>query len=133
MSCWVPEVKGKEYFSNVHFYNFDEIPYRKEDREGVTISGLREQFLTPAGISEENIHRARTIPIIGSGMRKFWRTAVWTLRILGMGWDGHFCGNLPGTTEFGDLTEKSGLRRVPEKPSLRGVQQRGRRTCRITM
>ena len=41
----VPRVKGKEQFKDVHFYNFDEIPYRKEDREGVTISGLRELFI----------------------------------------------------------------------------------------
>ena len=27
----LPLVKGKDDFRNVHFYNFDEIPYRKED------------------------------------------------------------------------------------------------------
>ena len=28
----VPLVKDKEQFKDVHFYNFDEIPYRREDR-----------------------------------------------------------------------------------------------------
>ena len=48
-------VKGKDYFDNVHYYNFDEIPFKGLDREGVTISNLRKDYLTPAGIKEENI------------------------------------------------------------------------------
>lgn len=101
----VPRVKGKEQFKDVHFYNFDEIPYRKEDREGVTISGLRELFLTPAEIKEENIHKLdhanytmQDERIKGDGGLE--------MVILGLGWDGHFCGNLPQTTKFGDLTSR---------------------------
>lgn len=101
----VPEVKGKEYFSNVHFYNFDEIPYRKEDREGVTISGLREQFLTPAGIKEENIHKLDHTNYKKQD-EQIQADGGLDAVILGLGWDGHFCGNLPGTTEFGDLTRR---------------------------
>lgn len=101
----VPKVKGKEQFKNIHFYNFDEIPYRKEDREGVTISGLRELFLTPAGIKEENIHK---LDHTNYAMQdeKIKQDGGLEMIILGLGWDGHFCGNLPGTTKFGDLTSK---------------------------
>ncbi|STV97228.1 putative 6-phosphogluconolactonase [Klebsiella michiganensis] len=40
-------VKGKSFYSQVHYYNFDEIPFRGQDREGVTISNLRSLFFTP--------------------------------------------------------------------------------------
>ena len=50
-------VKGKSFYSQAHYYNFDEIPFRGQDREGVTISNLRSLFFTPAQIPEENIHK----------------------------------------------------------------------------
>ena len=50
-------IKGKPFYSQVHYYNFDEIPFRGQDREGVTISNLRNLFFTPAQIPEENIHK----------------------------------------------------------------------------
>ena len=28
----IPKVKNKDYLSNIHFYNFDEIPFKSEDR-----------------------------------------------------------------------------------------------------
>lgn len=101
----IPEVKNKDYFNDVHYYNFDEIPYRKEDREGVTISGLRSQFLTPANIKEENIHvlDQNNYRIQDERIKK---DGGLDLVVLGLGWDGHFCGNLPHTTRFGDLTTR---------------------------
>ncbi len=101
----VPRVKGKEQFKDVHFYNFDEIPYRKEDREGVTISGLRELFLTPAEIKEENIHKLDHANYTMQDER-IKEDGGLEMVILGLGWDGHFCGNLPQTTKFGDLTSR---------------------------
>lgn len=101
----VPRVKGKEQFKDVHFYNFDEIPYRKEDREGVTISGLRELFLTPAEIKEENIHKLEHANYTMQDER-IKEDGGLEMVILGLGWDGHFCGNLPQTTKFGDLTSR---------------------------
>lgn len=38
-------VKGKAFYDRVHYYNFDEIPFRGQSREGVTISNLRQLFL----------------------------------------------------------------------------------------
>lgn len=101
----VPRVKGKEQFKDIHFYNFDEIPYRKEDREGVTISGLRELFLTSAEIKEENIHKLDHANYTTQDER-IKEDGGLEMVILGLGWDGHFCGNLPQTTKFGDLTSR---------------------------
>lgn len=101
----VPQVKNKPYFSNAHFYNFDEIPYRKENREGVTISGLRSSFFTPAGIAEENIHKLDQFNYQQQDATLHQDGGL-SMIMIGIGADGHFCGNLPGTTLFGDLTSK---------------------------
>ena len=97
----VPMVKDKKQFQHVHFYNFDEIPYRKEDREGVTISGLRDAFFTPAHIKEEQIHKLDQF-----NYQTQEKDGGLDMVILGVGADGHFCGNLPQTTKFGDLTTR---------------------------
>lgn len=101
----VPMVKDKKQFQHVHFYNFDEIPYRKEDREGVTISGLREAFFTPAHIPEEQIHKLDQFNYLTQDER-IENDGGLDMVILGVGADGHFCGNLPQTTKFGDLTTR---------------------------
>jgi 6-phosphogluconolactonase/glucosamine-6-phosphate isomerase/deaminase len=101
----VPQVKDKDYFDNVHFYNFDEIPYKKENREGVTISELRKSFFTPANVKEGNIHKLdQTNYTIHDERLK--ADGGLDMIILGIGADGHYCGNLPGTTAFGDITSK---------------------------
>ncbi|MFR2739507.1 MAG: glucosamine-6-phosphate deaminase [[Clostridium] innocuum] len=101
----VPMVKDKKQFQHVHFYNFDEIPYRKEDREGVTISGLRDAFFTPAHIKEEQIHKLDQFNYQTQDER-IEKDGGLDMVILGVGADGHFCGNLPQTTKFGDLTTR---------------------------
>lgn len=101
----VPMVKDKKQFQHVHFYNFDEIPYRKEDREGVTISGLRDAFFTPAHIKEEQIHKLDQFNYQTQDERVE-KDGGLDMVILGVGADGHFCGNLPQTTKFGDLTTR---------------------------
>ena len=101
----VPMVKDKKQFQHVHFYNFDEIPYRKEDREGVPISGLRDAFFTPAHIKEEQIHKLDQFNYQTQDER-IEKDGGLDMVILGVGADGHFCGNLPQTTKFGDLTTR---------------------------
>ena len=83
-------VKGKSFYSQVHYYNFDEIPFRGQDREGVTISNLRSLFFTPAQISEENIH-----PLSHENFRhhdqRLQDEGGLDLIVMGLGADGHFC------------------------------------------
>lgn len=99
-----PKIKGKD-FKNVHFYNFDEIPFKQEDREGVTMLVLRQYFFDKIDHPEENIHILdQTNYTIHD--EKLAEDGGLDLILLGVGTDGHFCGNLPGTTKFGDLTVK---------------------------
>ncbi|MCF0116168.1 MAG: glucosamine-6-phosphate deaminase [Erysipelotrichaceae bacterium] len=99
----IPKVKNKDYLSNIHFYNFDEIPFKSEDREGVTISALRNLFLTPANINEENIHKLDHTNYTEQD-KNIKKAGGLEVILLGLGWDGHFCGNLPHATKFSDGT-----------------------------
>lgn len=101
----IPEVKGKSYLSHAHFYNFDEIPYKSNDREGITISDLRELFFDPAEISPNNIHILDGENFAGQDERIHQDGGLDAV-LLGIGADGHYCGNLPGTTTINDGTTK---------------------------
>lgn len=101
----IPEVKGKPQFSHVHYYNFDEIPFRSEKEEGITIRDLRNLYFDPAKIQEEQIHK-----LDGSNYEKqdqaIFDAGGLDAILLGVGADGHYCGNLPQTTQFTDFTSK---------------------------
>lgn len=96
-------VKGKDWLKNVHFYNFDEIPFRGKTGEGVTITNLRGLFFTPASISEDNIQKL-TVDNYHDHDARIAQQGGLDLVVMGLGADGHFCGNLPNTTHFHDMT-----------------------------
>ncbi|WP_434661011.1 glucosamine-6-phosphate deaminase [Klebsiella sp. MISC125] len=96
-------IKGKSFYSQVHYYNFDEIPFRGQDREGITISNLRNLFFTPAQIQEQNIHKLSHENFMHHD-RQLQEDGGLDLIVMGLGADGHFCGNLPNTTRFHDAT-----------------------------
>lgn len=98
------KMKGKS-FPNVHFYNFDEIPFKQEDREGVTMLVLRQYFFDKVNHPEENIHILDQTNYQLQDQR-IYEDGGLDLILLGIGTDGHFCGNLPGTTTFSDGTVK---------------------------
>lgn len=91
------EYKGNPCFKHVHFYNFDEIP-REGEETGVTMNDLIRMFFDPAEVPRELIHVLDT---------KNWKDYDKKLKedggldmlIMGLGTDGHFCGNLAGTVE----------------------------------
>lgn len=100
----IPEVKGRDYLSNVHFYNFDEIPIRGA-KLGVTMQHLTDLFFEPAAVPKENIHELNETNWQEQDQRLAEAGGL-DLILMGIGADGHFCGNLPGTTHFGDGTSR---------------------------
>lgn len=97
------DVKNKPYFNNVHYYNFDEIPFKKRGGYGVTMSNLTRLFFEPAAINSGNIHVLDEKNYQTQDARVEQAGGL-DLILLGIGTDGHYCGNLPGTTTFEDLT-----------------------------
>lgn len=110
----VPLVKNKKYFEHVHFYNFDEIPFKgEEDRYGVTMTNLHNLFFGPAEIDRERIHVLDWTNYETQDER-IKADGGLDMVLLGVGSDGHFCGNLPNTTKFGDLTSRVNANATPE-------------------
>jgi 6-phosphogluconolactonase/glucosamine-6-phosphate isomerase/deaminase len=96
----VPQVKGRKYLDNVYYYNFDEIPINGEEL-GVTLRNLYAMYFEPANIAQSNIiglnHHNYT-----SHMQQIRKEGGLDLMLMGLGADGHYCGNLPHTTKFED-------------------------------
>lgn len=99
----VPQVKDKSYFENVHFYNFDEIPFVGETGYGVTMSNLDRMFFSPANVNPANIHVLDGDNYLEQD-RRVKNDGGLDMILLGLGADGHYCGNLPNTTTFSDET-----------------------------
>lgn len=103
----VADTKNKPYFDNVHYYNFDEIPFKQKQGYGVTMTNLNTLFFQPAEIPESHIH-----PLdennYQSQDKRVEQDGGLDLILLGIGTDGHYCGNLPGTTKFENLTSYVG-------------------------
>lgn len=113
----VKDVKGKAYFDDVHYYNFDEIPYEGETGYGVTMSNLNRLFFDPAQIKRDNIHVLDEKNYQQQDTR-IKQDGGLDLILLGIGADGHYCGNLPGTTKFEDLTSYVGEDATPRMKDI---------------
>ena len=98
-------IKDNPEWSQIHFYNFDEIPYRDRRKGGITIDSLNRYLYEPAGISSERIHI-----LSESNYQVFDKTIEQDggidLCVLGIGSDGHFCSNTPKKTKWGNKTVK---------------------------
>lgn len=113
----VPQVKDKTYFDNVHFYNFDEIPFAGETGYGVTMSNLDRLFFSPAAIKTTNIHVLDGDNYLQQDDR-IKADGGLDMILLGLGADGHFCGNLPGTTTFSSETSYVHESATPEMKEI---------------
>ncbi|ALD66434.1 glucosamine-6-phosphate deaminase [Spiroplasma cantharicola] len=87
----------------IHFYNFDEIPYKNDLSKGITIDDLERIFYSLTKIDEGNIHKMNILNW-KEHIKQLETDGGLDLVLLGIGIDGHFCGNLSGVTKFGDKT-----------------------------
>lgn len=97
------KIKDKDYFDHVHYYSFDETPYKVSQKEGRIMTNLREMFLTPANINEKNIHPLNQHNFMTRD-QELADFGGLDLVILGLGKDGHFCCNFPGYAKFSQKT-----------------------------
>lgn len=111
------EIKSKAPFTNVTYYNFDEIPIVGQGGYGVTMSNLDKMYFQPAGIDKKYIH---VLDETNYTTHDEYLKSVGGLDsiLLGIGGDGHFCGNLPKTTKFSDETTKVDLNSRPDMKEI---------------
>lgn len=101
----IPYVRGRAEFANAHYYNFDEIPYAGRPGYGVTMENLHRMYFGPAEIPAERLHELNSDNYSLQDQRIAEEGGL-DLIMMGVGTDGHYCGNLPGTTVFSDRTCK---------------------------
>jgi 6-phosphogluconolactonase/glucosamine-6-phosphate isomerase/deaminase len=85
-------------FANVHYYNFDEVPIKGEAK-GVTMRELDRLFFIPAEIPASRIHPL-TIENYANHNEEIEQAGGLDFMLIGLGEDGHFCGNMPYATRF---------------------------------
>lgn len=127
----VYEILTKRYresadsFQNTYFYNFDELPAK--DNEGITITALREQFFDPAGVPEKNICKL-TMENYAQYDQMIQEDGGLDAMLIGLGGDGHFCGNMPFSTDFSKETHE-----VQVKPEYPWYEAAGSPASFVTM
>lgn len=103
-----PELKGKEWFSNVHFYSFDETPIYTPDGKKVSgdnSSALIDCFFTPAQILNHQIHLMNEENYANYD-QMIDEVGGLDMMLIGLGDDGHFCANMPECTKFNQYSYK---------------------------
>ena len=98
----IPYVKDQEKFKDIQYYLFDENPYIDEPY-GPNWNDMQELFFKEAHIPDERIHIMN---------EENWATYDDEIKqaggidvmVIGLGHDGHFCGNCPRCTPFDSYT-----------------------------
>lgn len=98
----IPYVKNQEKFKDIQYYLFDENPYINEEY-GPNWKEMQELFFRPAAIPDEHIHimNNENWQDFDNEIRNVGGIDV---MVIGLGYDGHFCGNCPRCTPFDSYT-----------------------------
>lgn len=94
------QVKDKDYFNHVHYYIFDEFWYR-DDPIGICRASLNRKYFNLANIKENHIHNL-TEENKDHVDNEIKRDGGLDLVLMGIGTNGHFCGNQPDTFKSWD-------------------------------
>lgn len=100
----IPYVKDQEKFKDIQYYLFDENPYTN-GQEDPNWKEMQDLFFKPAHIPDERVHIMHNDD---------WQDYDDMIRnaggidvmVIGLGYDGHFCGNCPRCTPFDSYTYK---------------------------
>lgn len=94
-----PQIRDKDYFKNVHYYIFDEFWFKDRDKTGLIPDckvSLDKKLFTEAKIEDTRIHNLN-YENYKTFDEDILRDGGFELVIMGIGKNGHFCGNQPGT------------------------------------
>lgn len=93
------QIGKTDALDHVHYYNFDNGLMPGSSEEGFTIDSLREQYFTPGKVKESRIH-IMSIHNYLDYAKEIEQAGGLDLMLIGLGADGHFCGNMPVSTDF---------------------------------
>lgn len=98
----VPKVKDQEKFEDIHYYLFDDSPFDGQEHGG-NWNEMHELFFTPANIPDERIH-ITTLENYKTYDDEIRQNGGIDVMVIGLGYDGHFCGNCPRVTPLDSYT-----------------------------
>lgn len=98
----IPYVKDKDKFKNVEYYLFDDSPYIGQEH-GQNWDEMQELFFKPANIPDEKIH-ITTLENWENYDEEIKNVGGIDVMVIGLGYDGHFCGNCPYVTPLDSYT-----------------------------
>lgn len=98
----VPEVKNKKEFENITYYLFDDSPYIGKEH-GQNWDEMQEMFFKPAEIDESRI-KITTLDNWKEYDEIIKNDGGIDVMVIGLGYDGHFCGNCPRCTILDSYT-----------------------------
>lgn len=101
----VPKVKDQDKFKDIQYYLFDDSPYNGEPH-GSNWADMQELFFQPANIPEERVH-ITTLDNWETFDQEIANSGGIDVMVIGLGRDGHFCGNVPYLTPFDSYTYKA--------------------------
>lgn len=99
-----PYIKGQDKYRDVQYYLFDENPY-DGDEYGPNWYDMQKMIFGPSGVEDERIHHI-TRENYDSYDEEIRQAGGIDVMVIGLGWDGHFCGNCPRCTPFDSYTYK---------------------------
>lgn len=100
----IPHVKNVETFKDVQYYLFDENPYT-DGRLGPNWTQMQDLFFKDANIEDSRIHIMNNDNYMDFDKRIENDGGI-DVMVIGLGTDGHFCGNCPRCTPFDSYTYK---------------------------
>ncbi|MEG0275450.1 MAG: glucosamine-6-phosphate deaminase [Coprobacillus sp.] len=100
----IPYVKNQEKFNDIQYYLFDENPYIDEEY-GPNWNEMQDLFFKEANIPNERIHIMNDDNYLDFD-KQIRDAGDIDVMVIGLGHDGHFCGNCPRCTPFDSYTYK---------------------------
>lgn len=98
----IPKVKDQEKFKDIQYYLFDDSPFNGEPYGG-NWKEMQEIFFQEANIPEERIH-ITTLDNWETWDEEIKNAGGIDVMVIGLGYDGHFCGNCPRVTPLDSYT-----------------------------
>lgn len=97
-----PEIKARKELRNVRYWWFDDSPHIGKNY-GKNYDEMKEIFVIPAGIDEKEIvhPNLENFKEFDQMIKEYGGI---DLMVIGLGYDGHFCGNLPESTPIDAYT-----------------------------
>lgn len=98
----IPKVKNQKKYEDVQYYLFDDSPYINQPHGG-NWNEMQELFFKPANIGEDRIH-ITTLDNYEVYDEEIKNAGGIDVMVIGLGYDGHFCGNCPRCTPLDSYT-----------------------------